>query len=387
MQYLLDALDLIQNRAYYVRFVQDWDALMARAQASAAGAQSPTDCYPAIREVLEALGDDHSWFIGADELDTTGPRGKPLRHGIHILSPEFVIFVVFPDSPADKAGIQPHDVVEKINGSPPEASQERLIQLNPEDRLHLQLRRDGQSFEVELEAAPIEKGPMPRGYLLRETIGYVELFGQGWEREAQQYVDTAQQTIRELMDAGAKCWIVDLRRNTGGNMWPMLAGVGPLLGEGTLGAFVDETGKDLQTWHYESGASWYNDPETHERVGNFQATHPVRSVDLASTPVAVLTSDLTASSGEMTLVAFLGRPKTRTFGQTTEGVTTAIYMHTLEDGAILGIAESVCADRTGKTYDSVIEPDEKVSIEWQHYGTLDDPVIKAAAEWLEGQRP
>jgi hypothetical protein len=42
---------------------------------------------------------------------------------------------------------------------------------------------------------------MPRGYLLREGIGYVELFAKWWEHEAQQYVDTAQQIIRELMDA------------------------------------------------------------------------------------------------------------------------------------------------------------------------------------------
>jgi peptidase S41-like protein len=33
-------------------------------------------------------------------------------------------------------------------------------------------------------------------------------------------------------------WIVDLRDNRGGNMWPMIAGLGPILGEGVLGAFV-----------------------------------------------------------------------------------------------------------------------------------------------------
>ena len=34
-------------------------------------------------------------------------------------------------------------------------------------------------------------------------------------------------------------WIVDLRGNGGGNMWPMLAGIGPILGEGIAGYFID----------------------------------------------------------------------------------------------------------------------------------------------------
>ena len=33
-------------------------------------------------------------------------------------------------------------------------------------------------------------------------------------------------------------WIVDLRGNYGGNIWPMIAGVGPVLGEGIIGWIV-----------------------------------------------------------------------------------------------------------------------------------------------------
>jgi len=50
----------------------------------------------------------------------------------------------------------------------------------------------------------------------------------------------------ELLGDGHSCasadrddligWIVDLRGNGGGNMWPMLAGVGPVLGEGVVGS-------------------------------------------------------------------------------------------------------------------------------------------------------
>ena len=60
-------------------------------------------------------------------------------------------------------------------------------------------------------------------------------------------------------------------------------------------------------------------------------------------------------------------------------------MHDLEDGAILGLAESVCADRTGREYSGPIEPDEIVETDGMRYGTDRDPVMGAAATWIRAQ--
>ena len=43
--------------------------------------------------------------------------------------------------------------------------------------------------------------------------------------------DSLQLAIAALQDKGACAWLVDLRLNGGGNVWPMLAGIGPLLGD------------------------------------------------------------------------------------------------------------------------------------------------------------
>jgi hypothetical protein len=54
-------------------------------------------------------------------------------------------------------------------------------------------------------------------------------------------VDSTQAMIRavDTADAEPPCgWIVDLRNNGGGNMYPMVAGVGPILGEGVAGYFL-----------------------------------------------------------------------------------------------------------------------------------------------------
>lgn len=45
-------------------------------------------------------------------------------------------------------------------------------------------------------------------------------------------------------------------------------------------------------------------------------------------------------------------------------------------GFILTIA--LGADRTGKFYDSPIEPDHAVPIDWQELGTANDPVLQTA---------
>jgi hypothetical protein len=42
-------------------------------------------------------------------------------------------------------------------------------------------------------------------------------------------------------DTTSICGVVDLRSNSGGNMWPMIAGIGPVVGEGHLGAFSAPT--------------------------------------------------------------------------------------------------------------------------------------------------
>lgn len=386
MNYLEDVLNRIQQKAYRSPNIQDWQALRQRALELAGDAQTPADCYPAVRMVMEALGDNHSFFIGADEKDTSGPTGRPRTYGLLILAPENVVIEIFPDSAAERAGIRLRDVIEKVNGEDPPRADGPFLRLDRDRPLSLQIRRAGvaEALRFTLEALPLDKSPTPHGRLLREGIGYVELFVQGDPDDRQRYTDAAQDAIRAALGQGARGWIVDLRRNRGGNMWPMLAGIGPLLGEGQVGAFVEHDGPK-ESWHYISGAAQYADRSSGQLSVVMQASDPVPPLDPQTTPVAVLTSRFTESAGEMTLVAFLGRPNTRTFGESSAGLTTAVGMEELEDGAILGLAMSVCADRSGRVYSGVVAPDEQVSIDWLRYGLDADPVIVAAAEWLSAQ--
>lgn len=123
------------------------------------------------------------------------------------------------------------------------------------------------------------------------------------------YAEMAQRLIADIDQTALRGWVVDLRRNTGGNMWPMIAGIGPLLGEDAWLAFVTPYVKE--TAFYREGQAGLL-PET--VLASVEQPYILR---YPRPPVAVLTGPLTSSSGEFTALAFRGRPRTRSFGEAT----------------------------------------------------------------------
>lgn len=192
------------------------------------------------------------------------------------------------------------------------------------------------------------------------------------------FADELKGRIRALADDRPCGWIVDLRGNTGGNMYPMLDGLVPLLGEGTLGYFVDR----------QSRSAWYvRDGRVGPAVEAAVAAGKVAPflVDGGKPPIAVLTGPRTASSGEAVAVSFRERPDTRSFGQPTAGLSTANRGVRMSDGAMLLIMTSLFADRTGRTFGDKLSPDEFVAEGPKDASLEEDPVVIAASKWLDGQ--
>ena len=143
-------------------------------------------------------------------------------------------------------------------------------------------------------------------------------------------------------------------------MWPMLAGLKPFLGGGTVGTFESPA----------RSTKWV----AGQRV---DVEPPPGLSALESAWVAVITGPRTVSSGEAVTVAFRGRPRTRSFGQPTGGLSTSNSGFPLPDGATLLLTTAVFADRNGQRYGAAIEPDEAVS-------PVDgaDPALAVAVAWL-----
>jgi carboxyl-terminal processing protease len=186
--------------------------------------------------------------------------------------------------------------------------------------------------------------------------------------------DAATTFARQIQDAIAAAdrddligWVVDLRSNGGGNMWPMIAGVGPLLGDGPLGYFISPNNIE-SPWEYRNGSSL---------SGGFAVTtvSPPYRLRRPQPRVAVLSNIGIASSGEATLIAFRLRPNTRSFGEATCGLSTSNTTYQLTDGALLNLTSAVMADRARNRFGDRIAPDEEFTDQTQ--------AVQRAIAWLQ----
>jgi carboxyl-terminal processing protease len=222
--------------------------------------------------------------------------------------------------------------------------------------------------------------PLPQGRMIDTDIGYVSvpLFNSGAPAALQAIADTLQATVAAV-DVTEPCgWVVDLRRDMGGNLWPMLAGVGPLLGEGDLGYFTARDG-GRETWSFRDGSVFL------DSVEKTRVSSPYRLRRVAP-PVAVLQGPMTASSGEALLVAFLGRPDTRSFGLPTAGLSTKNSEVILSDSALIFLTTARYEDLGGTAYGSTIAPQERIEFDWEaELPPADDPVLDRAIAWLRAQ--
>lgn len=365
---LEEALDLIEQEALNAAGV-DWVRVRAECRALVGEARAFPDTYPALRHALNALNDHHSHLRLPD-------AGTTHRGLLGVYYTRGVVAYVFPGSPAALADIRPGDRVRRVQGkSVGEGVNEGLP---PEAVLTLEVERAGERRVLTLTRAEVPAvPPEPQGHLAAPGVGLVTLPDcdlSGLLADGTPYEERVRSLLLDLAAQGAVRWVVDLRRNTGGNMWPMLAGIGPLAGEGDLGAFVGAA--ERWPWRYERGAALVGG----EVVRRVDA--PVLPAIADDVPVAVLTSPLTASSGEILALSFVGRPGTRLFGESTCGLTTSNALYELPGGAALLLTTAQDADRTGRVYTGPIQPDVVVLTDWAEFQTPQDPVLNAALAWL-----
>lgn len=183
----------------------------------------------------------------------------------------------------------------------------------------------------------------------------------GTAEAGQKYAKVAEDFIHENRDK-IKGVVLDLRGNTGGDMGPMATAVSSLLPDG-----------ELVYYHYRS----YDIPVTLKNgvVSNAgtggKSLYPEEKLNV---PVAILTDDMTASSGEALTLCFRGLENTRTFGAPTAGYTSVNMLYNMYDGAQMYLTVAFDKARTGEIFkETPIEPD-----------VATDSPLEAAIEWLRG---
>lgn len=158
--------------------------------------------------------------------------------------------------------------------------------------------------------------------------------------------------------------VIDLRENSGGNMWPMLAGIAAVFPDQELGQFVYFQG--TERWSARHGRILHD--------GGPLDAEAESAAHLERTPIAVLVGPGTASSGEAVALALRGRPRTVLLGRPTAGLTTSVSKVPLSDGAFMTIASAHMADGAGHVQEGAIEP------ELRSQGGQDE--VDLARDWL-----
>jgi carboxyl-terminal processing protease len=197
------------------------------------------------------------------------------------------------------------------------------------------------------------------------------------------FAQDLQDKILELSSQNPCGWIVDLRGNGGGNMWPMLAGIGVLVGSNPLGG-SENGNRKKDFYHYDKGKALYIDFNGKKEL-QAQAEERVKLLT-EEIPIAFLIDRGTASSGEALAVILAGRKNSRSFGEKTYGASTATRGIKLIDSLNLVIAVSTFQDRNGKLYLNGVNPDTEIPIGDETLVPNNDPVIEAAIAWLSNHQ-
>jgi len=330
--YLEDALNYMQDNALHKRSI-NWKAVREETLARAKDAKTTWDTYPAIAYAITQLGEKHTWFQLPDNL----PYDRR-----HALDAEIKNILNRPD-PANPSPFAP-------------------------------------SKEM--------KGHMirgPHGNLAYVVVPMCLPRFADWEKnkpDFQEFADKLHSLILELQAQKPVGWIIDLRGNGGGNVWPMLAGIGVVVGEGDLGAIVSADNEHEASF-YKGGRAGTRDPKGVEEIAAEVNQAPIALPELPW--VALLLDRGTASSGEAIAISFAGRARERSFGEHTAGFSTANNMHQFSDGAALFLCDGVAQDRTGKLYPDGLDPDEKLPPPVTRPDEAHDAVLITAERWLAKQ--
>jgi C-terminal processing protease CtpA/Prc len=190
------------------------------------------------------------------------------------------------------------------------------------------------------------------------------------------YAQALYDSVCQYASKKPKGFIIDLRLNGGGNIYPMLAGLSGLLGDGIVGYETDIDESIIRTWEIRNGNFF---------IGGYQSTsiNQKQEPDLSKVPVVILIGAATRSSGSATAIAFRQRQHTLFIGEpTADGYTTSNAYFQFAPNLLFNFATNFIADRNKIVYKTTVSPDIIISHRDNFDNLALDKKIEAAIKWL-----
>ena len=211
----------------------------------------------------------------------------------------------------------------------------------------------------------------------KHNIAYIEILGTGVMQGEQitEARDEIRQQICMLKDKKPKGWIIDLRCNIGGNMNPMLAGLGELIPNADLGGDTKDGENFFTTWSFKNGNFYQNN------YSHYEADLNCENGD-SNGRIAVLTSKYTASSGEVVVSSLKGQPDLKIIGEKTSGLSSTNGWFVLSDKWVFAPMTAYYMSKDKTVHNDGIIPDFTINETLNLENLKKGKTIDRAIEWI-----
>ena len=296
----------------------------------------------ALEGYVSSLGDPYTEYIPKDEMEDykNNLMGNYVGVGIYMAqnSKDNTIVVLSPIkySPAEEAGIQPGDIIKKINGveytGEDMTAAANSIKGEEGSTVTLEIQRGQEIKTFEITRKKITTNPVI-SEKLDNNIGYLEVTS--FDEDT---AENFKAKYEELKSQGITSLIIDLRNNGGGLVEQALK----------IADYIVPKGKDLLVTV---------DKDKNEKVEKSEEDV------LIDMPIVVLVNENSASSSEILAGALKDLNEATIVGTTTYGKGVIQQLLTLRNGAGLKVTveEYYTPNRT-KINGVGIEPNEKVEL-------------------------
>lgn len=324
--------------------------------------------YEAITGLLASVKDKYTTFLSPKEyaalnegLDGGNFSGVGIAIQVDDQSKLLRVNDVIEGGPAEKAGLQPGDIISEIDGKSTHGlttdDDAKLLRGKEGTQVKLSIVRGGSPIPaVDVTRAVIHQ-PSVYSRMLDNGIGYARLtvFGSNTAQEL-----TA--ALNKLEAQGAKAYILDLRDNGGGY----------------LNAAIDVSSKFIP-----SGAI----VSVEARGGN-DTEYDAENTAIPAKPLAVLVNQYTASASEITSGAIQDNGVGELVGEKTYGKGVVQTIHPLPDGSAVKITSARYLTPHGRDINTIGITPDIVTVEPKN-ARLGDPStdtqLQSAITYLQGK--
>ena len=294
----------------------------------------------AIAGMLSTLDKNSAYVGGSDTNFSIYLEGTYKGTGIQVFNDDngnIVIYTVFENTPASKAGLKSGDIIVKLNNTDTtNMTIDEFSKLVKEqnDKFNITYKRDDNEKTVRLKVDTIEIKSVSSKIINQDDkkIGYIRttIFANNTYEQFKKELD-------KLEDEGIDGLVIDLRGNSGGHL---------STAEQILSLFLDSSHPIYQIKSKDSQNTYYS---TGNETKNYK--------------ISILIDGNSASASEVVTSALVEQYSAKTVGKKSYGKGTVQELQTLSDGDQYKLTTKSWLTSKGKVIDGKgIEPDYDVTL-------------------------